>query len=259
VFEGRVGLRAEVDTDGSDLVDDWLAATELPNAGRLPRRIDLEEAKRPLTFVLRVPDAAAFVRDAVVDSPRMRAEVLDDHRVRLRVAPDASDAPAAPLSTRARARALAGGDDLFVDHPRMVRVARRLAPEGTRPEAAAAAIVDWVHRRIRYEVTPRSLTSLEILDTGRGDCTEYAHLTVSLLRAAGIPAEIRDGLAASGDEMVAHAWAAWHDGERWHEIDPTWGEPAVTAGHLELSVTNTLALISLGEIEVVEVITTGAP
>jgi transglutaminase-like putative cysteine protease len=116
-----------------------------------------------------------------------------------------------------------------------------------------------VHRRIRYEVTPRSLTSLEILDTGRGDCTEYAHLTVSLLRAAGIPAEIRDGLAASGDEMVAHAWAAWHDGERWHEIDPTWGEPAVTAGHLELSVTNTLALISLGEIEVVEVITTGAP
>lgn len=259
VFEGRVGLRSRGDADGSDVVDDWLAATEMPNAGRLPRRIDVDDATRPLTFVLRVPDAAAFVRDAVVASPRMRAEVLDDHHVRLQVAPDASSAPAAPLSKRARARALAGGGDLFVDHPRIVKVARRLAPVGTSPEAGAAAIVGWVHRRIRYEVTPRSLTSLEILDTGRGDCTEYARLTVSLLRAAGIPAEMRDGLAASGDEMVAHAWAAWHDGERWHEIDPTWGEPAVTAGHLELSVTNTLALISLGEIEVVEVITTGAP
>ncbi len=94
---------------------------------------------------------------------------------------------------------------------------------------------------------------MEILEAGRGDCSEYARLTVSLLRAAGVPAEMRDGMAAEGDEMVAHAWVGYHDGERWHEIDPTWGRMSVTAGHLPVSVVDILALISLDRLEITEI------
>lgn len=139
------------------------------------------------------------------------------------------------------------------EDPRIAQLARRLAPPGTTPTAAAEAIGAWVHRRLTYEVTPRSLDGAQILEAGRGDCTEYARLTVTLLRAAGVPAEVRDGMAASGDELVAHAWVAYHDGTRWHEIDPTWGRSTVSAGHLEMSVLDALALVSLGKLKIVEI------
>ena len=44
-------------------------------------------------------------------------------------------------------------------------------------------------------------------------------------------------------------------GERWHEIDPTWGRSMVSAGHLEMSVLDALALVSLGKLKVVEITT----
>ena len=77
-------------------------------------------------------------------------------------------------------------------------------------------------------------------------------LTASLLRTAGVPAELREGMVASGGELVAHAWVAYHDGTTWREIDPTAGELSVSAGHIELSVIDVLSLLSLDKIKVVE-------
>ena len=54
-----------------------------------------------------------------------------------------------------------------------------------------------MHERLTYEVTPRTLDGAEILEAGRGDCSEYATLTVTMLRAVGVPAEVRDGMAAA--------------------------------------------------------------
>jgi transglutaminase-like putative cysteine protease len=119
--------------------------------------------------------------------------------------------------------------------------------------ATAEAVVAWVHQKVRYEITPNSLDAVEILERGEGDCTEYALLTVTLLRAAGIPAKLQEGMAASGDEMVAHAWVAWHDGTRWHEVDPTAGTASVGSGHLELEIVDVLAMISLGRFEVLSI------
>lgn len=88
-------------------------------------------------------------------------------------------------------------------------------------------MIDLVRRRIRYEVTPEGLDAVEILARGSGDCTEYSILTVSLLRAAGIPAELREGMAIDGGEMVA--------------------------GHLEAPVLDFISLLSMGKLKIVSV------
>ncbi|MCB9716861.1 MAG: transglutaminase domain-containing protein [Myxococcales bacterium] len=253
VLEGRVGLRLRPPGDRSRVIDDWLASTEAVNAATLPRRVRSEELEAPLRYLIEVPDAEAFVRDTLADSPRVEAEVLSPTRVRLTVSPVPAKPRPVPLDEDERERLTKHTTMLRSDDPRVRKVARSIAPKGATPRQAAEAISAWVHERLTYEVTPRTLDGAEILEAGRGDCSEYATLTVTMLRAVGVPAEVRDGMAASGDEMVAHAWVAYHDGTAWHELDPTWGRTTASAGHLEMSVLDVLALISLGRLEVVQI------
>jgi hypothetical protein len=56
---------------------------------------------------------------------------------------------------------------------------------------------------------------------------------------------------------VAHAWLQFHDGERWQEADPTAGRADVDAAYLDASVLDVMALLSLGQIEIVAI--EGAP
>lgn len=253
VLEGHVGLRLRPAGDRSRVIDDWLAASEGHNAATLPRRLRSDELESSLRYRLEVPDAEAFVRDTVAPSPRMHAEVEDPTHVVLVVEPVPTAPLAVPLTADERKDATERTAEFRTEHPAIVGVAARLAPAGTAAPAAAEAIGAWVHGHLTYEVTPRSLDGAAILEAGRGDCTEYAQLTVTLLRAAGVPAEVRSGMAASGSELVAHAWVAYHDGTSWRELDPTWGRPTVSAGHLEMSVLDVLALISLGKLRVVEI------
>jgi transglutaminase-like putative cysteine protease len=123
------------------------------------------------------------------------------------------------------------------------------------PVQAAEKVVAWLKANFVYEITPKDLAPATILARKRGDCTEYSELTVALLRASGIPAELREGMALHGDELVAHNWVAFHDGDAWREIEPTWGYTFVDAGHLETSVYRFIALVSLGELKITEVAT----
>lgn len=253
VLEGRLKLRLAKDGDQTDVVDQWLAAARVRNAGKLPRTVGRDELEGTLVYTLEVADAKAFARQTLLASPRAKAEVIDDTHLRLTVHAEPPRGNAEPLTKAKRKRMLESTEALRSDDPRIVKLSKTLVPAGTSPEHAARKILDWVHGRIQYEVTPRSLDGVEILEAGRGDCSEYARLTVSLLRASGVPAEMRDGMAAEGDEMVAHAWVGYHDGERWHEIDPTWGRMSVTAGHLPVSVVDILALISLDRLEITRI------
>ncbi|MEM7159694.1 MAG: transglutaminase family protein [Myxococcota bacterium] len=253
VIEGHVGVRLREAGDHSRVIDDWLATKEVRNAASLPRRVRFEELEGKLRYTFEVPDAEAFARGTLVDSPRTAVEVLGPTRVRLTVEPVAASAAPVPLGKDELARLTKATDEYSSEDARIVELARSIVPEGTSAVDAAELVSQWVHERISYEVTPRVLSGVEILEAGRGDCTEYAGLTVTLLRALDIPAEMRSGMAASDDEMVAHAWVGFHDGVTWHEIDPTWGRKTATSGHLEMSVLDALALISLGKLEVVEI------
>ena len=63
---------------------------------------------------------------------------------------------------------------------------------------------------------------------------------------------MRTGLVGEGSLLVAHAWAEFHDGEAWHEIDPTAGRTSVDASYVDVSVLDLLPLIVDGGIRVID-------
>ncbi|MCA9683962.1 MAG: lasso peptide biosynthesis protein, partial [Myxococcales bacterium] len=253
-FTALVALNLS-DTPQMGLIDRWVASPEVQNASMLPRSLGARERETTLVYRLRVANAEDFVRRAIPgDNPRMIAEVVAEDELRLTVLPSRAVpvSTSHPLSADARKAMLAADGQFRADHPKIREIVKSLKVEGD-DEATAAAIVTWAHERIRYRVTPNSPDVLELIEQREGDCTEYALLTVTLLRAAGIPARLEEGMSAGGDDMGAHAWVAWYDGKRWREVDPTAGTAYVGSGHLRLEVVDVLALLSLGQFEVLAI------
>lgn len=96
-----------------------------------------------------------------------------------------------------------------------------------------ARIVNWVRDQFEYETTRTHVHSSldDILKSGGGVCQDFAHLTIGMLRLAGVPARyvsgylaplpVADGTAAVG-EQASHAWLeAWLPGIGWVGFDPT--------------------------------------
>ena len=88
---------------------------------------------------------------------------------------------------------------------------------------AAHAIVDWVHEHLEY--VPGSST---ITDSARstylsrhGVCRDYAHLTATLLRAAGIPARCSSVYAPGLQPMDFHLVVEAMIEDRWQVLDST--------------------------------------
>src|SRR5258708_10265989 len=84
--------------------------------------------------------------------------------------------------------------------------------------------VAYVRDQLEYETTKTHVHSNlnEILKSGGGVCQDFAHLTIGLLRLAGVPARYVSGYLAPaiyGDaigEQASHAWLeAWLPGPRW--------------------------------------------
>ncbi len=107
--------------------------------------------------------------------------------------------------------------------------ARELRTAGTPHEAARAAAA-WVKETLVYErgITRVSTSAEEAWAAGHGVCQDFAHLTLAMLRAMGIPCRYVSGYlhptvdAAVGTTVKgeSHAWVEWWAGE-WVRYDPT--------------------------------------
>jgi transglutaminase-like putative cysteine protease len=123
-------------------------------------------------------------------------------------------------------------------------------PLTTLTPAVAAIVVDAVHdadpveaaeeiaSRVRSQVsymagaTGVRTNAQEAWDQGQGVCQDMAHVTVALLRAAGLPARYVSGYlhpdpsAEPGHTAVgeSHAWVEYWTGT-WRACDPTSGAP----------------------------------
>ncbi len=100
--------------------------------------------------------------------------------------------------------------------------------------AYAARIVAWVRDQFEYEKARTHVHSSldDILKSGGGVCQDFAHLTIGVLRLAGVPARYVSGYlapapaagggAAAVGEQASHAWLeAWLPGAGWVGFDPT--------------------------------------
>lgn len=118
-------------------------------------------------------------------------------------------------------------------HPELAEVARSLA--GRHPPASFLPTVgEWVRERLAYQpgTTGAHTSAADAWQVGEGVCQDFAHLTLVLLRAAGVPARYVSGYlhprrgAEVGESVVgqSHAWVEGWLGE-WWGFDPTNGGP----------------------------------
>ncbi len=94
-------------------------------------------------------------------------------------------------------------------------------------------IVAWVRDQFDYQKARTHVHSSldDILKSGSGVCQDFAHLTIGLLRLAGVPARYVSGYLApaisltgnaSVGEQASHAWLeAWLPYAGWTGFDPT--------------------------------------
>lgn len=113
--------------------------------------------------------------------------------------------------------------------PELAAVARQLKA-GKHPVDAVLAIVDWVPEQLTYQPGSTGVHSsaTDAWQAREGVCQDYAHVTLVMLRAIGIPARYVSGYlhtkpdAALGQVVKgeSHAWIeVWTGG--WWAYDPT--------------------------------------
>ncbi len=91
------------------------------------------------------------------------------------------------------------------------------------PADRGRMIGNWVFGRLSYE--PGSSgpmdTAVDTLLAGRGVCRDFAHLTIALCRAAGVPARLASVYAPGLFPMDFHAVVEVATGDHWEVVDAT--------------------------------------
>jgi transglutaminase-like putative cysteine protease len=101
---------------------------------------------------------------------------------------------------------------------------------GSTPAQAGMSAAAWTHETLRYErgATHVHTSSSGARAAGKGVCQDFAHVTLALLRAMGLPARYVSGyLHPDADAEIgattrgeSHAWVEFWAGE-WVAVDPT--------------------------------------
>ena len=109
-------------------------------------------------------------------------------------------------------------------------------------------LVKHVHHTLLYAENRPAGSVTNALDSGRGECTDFADLFTTLARAANLPARNVYGLVyrdSSQPGFVFHAWNEVYTAGGWRAVDPTWDQTIIDATHLPLDE-RTAGLVMLG-------------
>jgi transglutaminase-like putative cysteine protease len=129
---------------------------------------------------------------------------------------------------------------------RIPSLAREVTAGTDGPAAAAAALVNFLHRQFTYTLTLERRTELPPLEeflfvSRRGNCEYFASALAVMLRSLGVPARVVTGFQRGewnpyGEYYLvrmsdAHAWVEAHvDGAGWVTLDPSPRDPGTDAG-----------------------------
>ena len=122
-------------------------------------------------------------------------------------------------------------------HPKILRILGEFQHQESGIDNVSA-LVAFIHELVDYEDIPDNQGVLETLDSGRGDCTEFADLFTTLARSIGIPTQTVFGIVYETGgipKMAFHAWNEIEINEKIIEIDPTWQQIPADGSHIRLS------------------------
>jgi hypothetical protein len=122
------------------------------------------------------------------------------------------------------------------DSERFTSLAKEVVGDRTDVRTAALRIRSHVHEIMRPNAGIGVLRDAnDVLETREGVCRDYAILTATLCRAAGIPTRLVSGLVNWDGTFYYHAWVEVWDGRRWLGLDSTGGEEQISAAHVKLA------------------------
>jgi transglutaminase-like putative cysteine protease len=242
-------------------VIDLFALARVPVPGPLPREV-------PRTIVYRLEGLPSSFQK---NDARQRFErgpagttLLTVMARRPAAADPAKDTPLARAAQGASTEDLASTPQANADAPEIKKLARDVAGDAKGTYEAARKLSDHVFRTLEKAYGASHDRASEVLQAGKGDCTEHAVLLVALARALGIPARGVHGLVYARyddgkDALYWHAWAEVKSGGEWIAMDPTFGQPVADATHLALGGGTQVDTVGLlGALKVVGVETRGA-
>ncbi len=138
-------------------------------------------------------------------------------------------------------------DDLYIDSDSSLikNKAARLAGKEKDPVVIAGRLYDFVTRSLYYDYQRAEnaeyefLSASEILEAGKGVCSDYSILYTALLRAAGIPARLAAGIPVytilyekEREIDIGHAWVEIKfPGYGWVPVDITTEEDYWTSNY----------------------------
>lgn len=129
------------------------------------------------------------------------------------------------------------GSDHIVnaDNQVIIKKARKIVGSEKSALQAAKNIYAWVNKSIKKRLVD-TVSALDTLKSGEGECQAHANLYAALARAVGIPTKVISGLVYSEefDGFMYHAWNEVYIGQ-WVPVDPTLGGFPADATHLKLS------------------------
>lgn len=85
-------------------------------------------------------------------------------------------------------------DQVQSEDSRIRELARKLTTGVKTEYDAVQRIISWVVDHVHYVTPPVRYDALYSLESGKGNCQNYSHLSAALLRAAGIPTRIVNGV-----------------------------------------------------------------
>ena len=136
------------------------------------------------------------------------------------------------------------------DAAQIIELAGELSVGASTEHQAVIAILTHVADAIKYQYTPKQHDALFGLTTGGGNCQNFSHLAVALLRASGIPARVSIGQALKdtwkipldkqGSSLVQgmgeglHAWIeVWYPDLGWLPCDPQQSRLFTSTRHIK--------------------------
>jgi transglutaminase-like putative cysteine protease len=136
------------------------------------------------------------------------------------------------------------------DAPQVIELAGELTAGAVTEHQAVSAILTHVADAIKYQYNPKQFDALFGLTTGTGNCQNFSHLAVALLRASGIPARVSIGqtlkdkwkipLDNKGSSLVQgmgeglHAWIeVWYPDLGWLPCDPQMSRLFTSTRHIK--------------------------
>ncbi len=121
------------------------------------------------------------------------------------------------------------------DNGTIISKAESIVGNETSALEASRKIYDWVHKNIRKRLVD-TVSALDTLKSGEGECQAHANLYAALARAVGIPARVVSGIVYSEEYggFMYHAWNEVFVG-KWISVDATLGGFPADATHLKLS------------------------